>query len=265
MSYIQQHSFLKGPAAAPDKDEESYHRFQQARAREDAEEDERTRRQLQEARERKYASEWQAFKAFQIAEAARLLREKAEVKAEAERIAAEAENARLRAAELTRQEQADAVELAKSMFEDAFTRDHYRRPDKQLIDIGLRLKVGSQPDYPNPLLPYWRDARYKGKVEWVNMAFTVPFPDDPNRRSTDGWPLPDKADEDAKRILNTEWDKWLGYCRRFADRFGEGGPPSEKEERIAELECKNASLQAALDEANAKIEKSRQAFASTFA
>jgi hypothetical protein len=110
--------------------------------------------------------ECQAFKAFQAAEAARHLREKAEAEAEAERVAAEAENARLRAAELTRQEQAEAVELAKRMFEDAFTRDHYRRPDKQLIEIGLRLNAGPNagppPAYPIPLLPYWRDKSYKG-------------------------------------------------------------------------------------------------------
>jgi hypothetical protein len=166
--------------------------------------------------------------------------------------------------QLIYEEQAEAVELAKRMFEDAFTRDHYRRPNKQLIEIGLRLKADLPPPaYPNPLLPYWRDKRYKGKVECVNLgSFLGPIPPG---LSDDGWPAPDKADEEARLILAAEWKTWLSYCRHFADRFGEGVPPSGQEQRIVQLERENARLQAALDEATAKSEKARQAFASIFA
>jgi hypothetical protein len=264
MSNIQQNSFLRGPAPETTEDEESYRRFCQARAREDAEEDERVRRQIEKTRERKYASEYAAFKAFEVAEKKRILREAAEAKAEAERVASAAENARLRAAELARQEQAKAVELAKSMIEDAFTRNYYGRPDRELIEIGVRLKGGlNSLTYPNALLQLWRNQRYQGKVEQVNMRNRIGPP--PPGLDYDGLPSLDQADEDTKRILNTEWDKWLCYCRRFADRFSEGTVPSEQEKRINDLIQENKRVQTALDETVAKIEKSRQAFASTFA
>jgi hypothetical protein len=178
----------------------------------------------------------------------------------ADLVCEKAENARLRAAEMTRQEQSEAVDLAKRMFEDAFNRDHYRRSDKHLIEIGRRLKAElPPPDYPNPLLPYWRDKRYKGKVECVNLERLVgPLPPG---LSDDGWPAPDEADKEAELLLAAEWKTWLSYCRRFADRFGESVVPSEQEQRIIELERENARLQAALYDANAKIKKAREAFA----
>jgi hypothetical protein len=79
--------------------------------------------------------------------------------------------------------------------------------------------------------------------------------------SGDGWPAPDEADKEAGLLLAAEWKTWLSYCRRFADRFGDGAVPSENEQRIADLTRENTRLQTALDEASVKIEKTRQAFA----
>jgi hypothetical protein len=156
------------------------------------------------------AMEGAAFKAFKEAEEAKKReKEAAEARKAAEEAAEEAAS--------RESEKEAAIRLFREILATA-AQSWYSNSEIQILHAGKTMKESGPGSlgWPHAVLTMWREKRYKGKIEWVNMGFTVPFPND--RRETDGWPIADQADAEARKLLNEEWKAYLNFCLRYAER-----------------------------------------------
>ena len=128
------------------------------------------------------------------------------------------EAARLAAAK--KEEQTQAINLFKEMFEKWINR-LYTEPDAEILRQGRLIReIGPGAiTFPNAFLKLWRDKRYKAKgMEPVNYSMMPGQQWIAQGNEADGWPKLDEADEEARRIIDVEWRQFINFCKRFADR-----------------------------------------------
>ena len=148
--------------------------------------------------------ERQRFAAFKAAEDAR--------KEEERREAAAAEAA---AAVAKLEEQANAIASFKSQIERHLN-VHYAESDEVIIRNGKLWKIthGAADYAPHEWIRLWRELRYSGRVaRRLNASEPQPGFD-----YFDGWPTKDEADVEVHKIAAAEWEKWISFCIRFAER-----------------------------------------------
>ena len=161
------------------------------------------------------------FDAFQAEEKRRFDEFKAAQKAEEEerRRQEEAKAAHEQAAR--KEEQAQAVNLFKSMLEQ-WLKVYYDDSESVLVEKGKLVRMGNEGSIHyggHEWIRLWRDQRYSSKgILRVNYGMTMDANPRSQGREWDGWPIKDEADEEVARIVNKEWSQWLNFCRRFADR-----------------------------------------------
>ena len=143
------------------------------------------------------------FAAFKAAEDAAKAAAAAEAAAEAAAAAAE-----------KRDEQSRAVASFRRQIEK-YLEDRYKQSDDEIIRLGKIWKITNGGDYEgHEWVRLWRESRYSGRIaRRLNASEPQPGFD-----FFDGWPTKDEADIEVAKIAYMEWQKWVSFCIRFAER-----------------------------------------------